>query len=149
MNETPKSSIPFNEEHFEAYQDEVNRKREEMLATRPPEEVARMRVIESVAGQLEAANIPFVMWANPVLEPDKVGFIRFNKLEYMAGETLDKRVGWLQRQAYYALFPDIMWWISRLFGIRTAAFYDKNSEFMFGHDLSGERAMIIEKKESS
>lgn len=63
MSDQPTSSIPSNAEHVEARQAEINLRREERKASMDPAERLRLEVIEECSAKLEAAGVPFQLWA--------------------------------------------------------------------------------------
>lgn len=83
-----KPRIPANEEHVEAVQAETNAKRAAMKETMSPEDRARLEVIEECVAKLEAAKVPFVLWAASDITPPEgypqgwCGWWQFNKLVY-------------------------------------------------------------------
>ena len=91
MNTRP--TIPPNEEHFEARQAEVDQRRAEDKAKMSPTEVARLNAIEECSAKLEAAGVPFQLWAASADgEPDRgerSGWWCFHKLSYASKANMD------------------------------------------------------------
>lgn len=56
-------SIPLNEEHVDARQADIDAQRQEIKSKMTPTERARLEVIEECAAKLEAAQVPFQLWA--------------------------------------------------------------------------------------
>jgi len=78
-------TIPNNAEHFEAVQEDLNRTRAELKTKMSDEERVRLEVIEECSAKLEAAGVPFLLWAASHVPDDDgrvPGFWQFNKLAY-------------------------------------------------------------------
>ncbi len=76
---------PTPEEASLARQAALNARKEEQRATISPEEQARLDVIESVSRQLEAAQIPFLLFADSVSLDESTKrscWWQFNKMGY-------------------------------------------------------------------
>lgn len=85
-------SIPPNLEHVEAAEAEIQAKRQAMKATMTPTELARLEVIEECSAKLEAAGVPYELWAahDDGKEGDgsRVHWWHFYKLSYVSRENL-------------------------------------------------------------
>lgn len=85
MSTTP--TIPLNDEHKEAFileqQIKVNAQRAEMKAKMTPTEVARLEVIEECSAKLEAAEVPFQLWASSADDVKARGWWCFHRLSYI------------------------------------------------------------------
>lgn len=57
--------IPNNQEHLEAYQAEVDRKRAAFFAQQSPEVQANLSTIENAVKELDKLNVPFTLFVNP------------------------------------------------------------------------------------
>lgn len=73
-------SIPYNEEHWEAGQQEVDRKKVELMANMSDEAVARIRTMETAVSMLENAKVPFVLFASPYVPSE--GIMQYNRETY-------------------------------------------------------------------
>lgn len=86
-------SIPRNIEHYEARQMEINAERAAAKAKMTPTEVARLEVIEECSAKLEAAEVPFQLWAaSSDGEPGKgfrSGWWCFHKMTYASREQFE------------------------------------------------------------
>lgn len=74
-------NIPQNEEHWEAGQADVNRKKEALIDSLPEESRARIFAMEEACRLLEAAKVPFVLFASPDV-PCK-GVMQYNRETYV------------------------------------------------------------------
>lgn len=85
-------SIPLNLEHVEAAQADINAKRQAMKAAMTSTEVARLEVIEECSAKLEAAGVPFQLWAasDDGKEDDgtRKGWWCFHKLSYASQDDI-------------------------------------------------------------
>lgn len=136
-------SIPPVNEHVEAYQNAVNIRREEATASFLPEEVSRMRVLESVSKQLEDAKIPFALWGNPLNRETGVSFWRFNRLDYLPEDTSFKdRADEMMRILFWRLAPTIAEWTNAGV-VKYSAFYDENRKLLYAYDNAGARSVIV------
>lgn len=105
-------SIPWNEEHVAAQQADIDAQRQEMKAKMTPTERARLEVIEECAAKLEAAEVPFQLWASSEDgKSDNNGsrkfWICFHKLSYVPKTDM---VVYSDRvfEAWGSLFPYIL-----------------------------------------
>lgn len=85
-------SIPNREEYVEAVQADVDAARQAAKAKMSPTEVARLEVIEECSAKLEAAQVPFQLWASSLDgKPDKGDrdfWYCFHKLSYESKENM-------------------------------------------------------------
>lgn len=78
---------PINDEHDEAVQASVDRARAEYTASRPPKEQERIKLIEEVSTKLDAAQIPFVLFASPAdQDKNEFNFAYFHRVEWLSQE---------------------------------------------------------------
>jgi hypothetical protein len=63
------AKIPQNEEHFEKYQDDVNKKRLEFINSLKKEDKKNFLLVEKVVAKLDKSNIPFMLLVRPISEP--------------------------------------------------------------------------------
>lgn len=134
--------IPPHNEYMEAYQVSINAMRQERIAQMAPEEQAKMAVLESVSLQLEEAKIPFVLWGNPNTKEEDGVFWRFNKLEYLPGDSSFKdRSNVVMRTIFWRLAPTITEWMTA--GVaKFVGFYDADKKMIYSYDMT-QRPMKI------
>ena len=110
-------NIPNKEDYIEAVQADVNAARQKAKAQMSPTEVARLEVIEECAAKLEAAQVPFQLWAASIDQPsceecgERVGarnhWWYFHKLSYVSKADMtvyNDRV----YEAWYSLLPYVL-----------------------------------------
>ncbi len=79
------SHLPNTREYLEAHQEELNRLKAESKTMLTPEQRAQLDIIERVAGELEAAGIPFALFASD----GRPSFWQFNKVLFGNEEPMD------------------------------------------------------------
>ncbi len=90
------TNIPQNNEHWEAGQADVDRKRHDLVATLPRDAKARVAAIEEACRMLEEAKVPFLLVAAPEI-PSK-GVLQYHRHTYLdrfseEGETEAAKFG--------------------------------------------------------
>ena len=74
------NKVPQNQEHFEAHQEEMNQKKEELKETLPVVAQTQMEVVESCVRQLTEAKIPFYLFPETQGEQGYKVMWQFNSL---------------------------------------------------------------------
>lgn len=104
-------SILRNAEHMEAAQEEINAKGAAMRASMSPAELARLDVIEECSAKLEAAKVPFQLWAASDIGDPAKGFCNgwwcFHKMSYASKEQYEQYTD-REFEAWWSLIAQLL-----------------------------------------
>ena len=104
-------SIPLHEEYIEAEQARIDAHRQEMKAKMTPTEQARLEVIEECSAKLEAAQVPFQLWAatddGKEGRGERINWWCFHKLSYEPKSDM-KVYGDRVFEAWYCLITRLL-----------------------------------------
>lgn len=112
MTDPNRPTIPLNTEHVEALQAETDARRAEAKSKMTPTEITRLEVIEECSSKLEAAGVPFQLWAASADGEEgngarNGGWWCFHKMSYVSNEDLEV-YGDRVFEAWQSLLPKLL-----------------------------------------